>query len=166
MSRMNGLLTLAALLALAPGVSAEGAAPASSNTVITSDTLVFDYGKMTAVFEGHVVVIDPEVTMTAASLIVRFDASNNVESVVASGGVEVTQLDRVGRCDEAVYTARSGAIVMTGHAELRRAMDAMKGDEIQIYVNDKKVVCKPGKLLIFPGKNGASTGLNRLRKQP
>jgi lipopolysaccharide export system protein LptA len=165
MNRTSIRCALAAVWALTLLPGARGAPPEPVSTVITSDTLVFDYGKMTAVFEGHVVVVDPEVTMTAAALIVRFDASNNVESVVASGGVEVKQLDRTGRCDQAVYTARNGSIVMTGKAELRRALDAMQGDEIQIYVNDERVLCKPGKLVIFPGTGAGATGFNRRQRE-
>ncbi len=166
----NRLLAPAVGAWLAAAGAGYGQSPVSSNTVITSDTLVFDYGQMTAVFEGHVVVIDPEVTLTASSMVVRFNADNDVESVVATGSVEVRQLDRTGLCEEAVYTARNGAIVMKGKgerkAELRRALDSLRGDEIQIYVNAQKVICTPGKLVIFPGTGGRSTGMNRLRVKP
>ncbi len=119
-------------------------------TVITSESLMFDYGRSTCVFEGDVVVTEPRVKLECDKLYVFFDATNNVDSVVATDAVKVTQENKVGTCDKAVYTSKTGAIVMTGNATLRRGRDSINGDEITIYVNSEKVTCKPGRLVVFP----------------
>ena len=126
---------------------------APTNTVITSDSLMFDYGRSTCVFEGNVVATDPRVKLECEKLYVFFDATNNVDSVVATDSVRVTQADRRGTCDKAVYTAKTGAIVMTGNAKLMRGRDAVNGDEIKIFVNSEKMICKPGRLVVYPSSS-------------
>jgi lipopolysaccharide export system protein LptA len=140
-----------ALLAFAglAGYAEEAVAPVGK-TVITSESLVFDYGRSTCVFEGNVVVTEPRVKLECQKLYVFFDATNNVDSVVASESVKVTQSEKVGTCDKAVYTAKTGAIVMTGNAKLKRERDTLEGDEIKIFVNSEKVMCTPGRLVFFP----------------
>ena len=122
----------------------------AQETVITSESLMFDYGRSTCVFEGDVVVTEPRVKLECEKLYVFFDATNNVDSVVATDSVRVTQDPKRGTCDKAVYTAKTGAIVMTGAATLKRGRDSINGDEITIYVNSEKVTCKPGRLVVFP----------------
>jgi len=97
-----------------------------------------------------VVVTEPRVKLECEKLYVFFDATNNVDSVVATDSVRVTQADRRGTCDKAVYTAKMGAIVMTGNAKLMRGRDVVNGDEIKIFVNSEKVICTPGRLVVFP----------------
>jgi len=120
-------------------------------TVITSDSLEYDYGNAVAHFEGHVVVVDPEVTIRCARMIVEFAEDDSVKSVLAKDDVEIEKDDKRGYCDRAVYTTQTGAIVMTGHAKLQRGRDVVSGKEITIYVDSEKVECRPGKLVVFPG---------------
>lgn len=146
---------LAVLLAVAAGVGlAALAAPVApgpmGKTVITSDTLLFDYRQRMCVFEGNVVVTEPRVKMESQKLHVFFDASNNVESVVATESVKVTQENRVATCGRAVYTVQSGAIVMTIDPMLSRGRDELRGDEIKIFVNSQKVISTPGQAVFYP----------------
>lgn len=147
------LVAVAALAALGMGLCVPASGQDATNaqeTVITSESLMFDYGRSTCVFEGDVVVTEPRVKLECEKLYVFFDATNNVDSVVATDSVRVTQDNRRGTCDKAVYTASTGAIVMTGDATLKRGRDSINGDEITIYVNSEKVTCKPGRLVVFP----------------
>ena len=149
--RSRSAMVSAVGVLLAIGVwawAAEEAEPAE--TIVTSESLMFDYGRSTCVFEGSVVVTDPRVKLECDKLYVFFDATNNVDSIVAMDSVHVVQEDRKGTCDKAVYTASTGAIVMTGNATLARGRDAIHGDEIKIFVNSEKVTCTPGRLVVFP----------------
>lgn len=119
-------------------------------TVITADTLLFDYRQRMCVFEGNVVVVEPRVRMESQKLHVFFDASNNVESVVATESVKVTQANRVATCGRAVYTVESGAIVMTIDPMLARGRDELHGDEIRIFVHSEKVISTPGRAVFYP----------------
>jgi len=146
-------MAIAALAAVGMGLCATADVQDTTNTqetVITSESLMFDYGRSTCVFEGDVVVTEPRVKLECEKLYVFFDATNNVDSVVATDSVRVTQDNKRGTCDKAVYTAKTGAIVMTGDAKLKRGRDSINGDEITIYVNSEKVTCKPGRLVVFP----------------
>jgi len=145
---------LAGSAALAGAGPAAPAAPAEGATVITADTLLFDYQQRMCVFEGNVVVTDPRVRMESQKLHVFFDASNNVESVVATEAVKVTQEDRVATCGRAVYTAGNGAIVMTQTPVLIRGRDQLRGEEIRIFVYSEKVISTPARLVVFPADSG------------
>ena len=144
---------MTSVLAIGAGLCSMAYGQEASNaqeTVITADSLMFDYGRSTCVFEGSVVVTEPRVKLECEKLYVFFDATNNVDSVVATDSVHVRQENKHGTCDKAVYTAKTGAIVMTGKARLQRGRDSIDGDEITIYVNSEKVTCKPGRLVVFP----------------
>ncbi len=122
----------------------------TGETVITSDSLLFDYRRSFCVFEGNVKVTDPRVAISCQKLHVFFDAEHKVETLMAMEAVSVTQSNRVATCDRAVYTAGTGEIVMTGNAVLTRGRDRLAGDEIRIFVHSEKVICTPGRLVIFP----------------
>ncbi len=152
MSRSNKLVVLLAVLGgICLAVMAAPVVPGPvGETVITSDTLLFDYRQRMCVFEGNVVVTEPRVRMESQKLHVFFDASNRVESVVATESVRVTQENRVATCGRAVYTVDSGAIVMTINPMLARGRDELRGDEIKIFVHSEKVISTPGRLVVYP----------------
>jgi lipopolysaccharide transport protein LptA len=124
----------------------------TGKTVITSETLVFDYGRSTCVFEKNVFIDDPRVKMECQKLYVFFDASNRVDSIVATGSVKIWQGNKRGVCEKAVYTDKTGDIVMTGKPKLQRGNDLVQGRKIEINVNSEKLVCTPGRLVVFPGE--------------
>ncbi len=119
-------------------------------TVITSDTLLFDYQRSIAVFEGNVKVEDSQVTLTCEKLYVYFDADNQIDSVVAREQVHVVQADREARAGKAVYTAKDGSIILTEQPRLLRGSDELRGDEIKIFTHSEKVISTPGRLVVFP----------------
>jgi len=88
--------------------------------------------------------------MKCDKLYIFFNSTNSVESIVATGSVKVWQENRVAVCDKAVYTEKSGAIVMTGHAKLQQGKNLVQGKEIKIFVNSQKVISTPGRLVVFP----------------
>ncbi len=169
----GALLLMVALAALAGPARAVGDPPGDEGlqTVITAQEMTFDYGAGKAWFTGDVDLVDPEVKLKSDTLLVIFNADGDVERLEAAGNVRIWQLDRRGTCEEAVYTAQDGRIRMLGSsvdglhrpARLMSGTDSLSGDEILIYVHQETVVCKPGKLVIFPDENPESTGLNRLR---
>jgi len=130
-------------------------------TVVTSDSLMFDYGRSTCVFDGDVVVDDPRVKMECEKLYIFFDATNSVDSIVATGSVKVWQGDKRGVCDKAVYTEKTGAIVMTGSPKLQSGNSLVRGTEIKIFVNSEKVISTPkARLVVFPSES------KNFRKKP
>ncbi len=132
-------------------VSAGALRAEEKQTVITADTLLFDYQRSIAVFEGSVRVVDPQVTLTCEKLFVYFDSNNQIESVVARENVHIVQEDRHARAERAVYRATEGSIVLTKNARLYRGVEILEGDEIQIFTHSERVIAKPARLVIVPG---------------
>jgi lipopolysaccharide transport protein LptA len=160
-----GLLAGVVLLAGAGrGVAEPTAEVLKTQTVITSDTLMFDYGRRLAVFDGNVVVKDTDLTLTADKLKASFTEDNDIEFMEAVGRVVLVQGDRKGECAKATYSAASGQIVLTAKpgkkVVLRRSRDFLQGDEVIINVNSEKVICRPGMLTIYP-ESGKSVNLPR-----
>lgn len=155
---------VAAGMAVAVLAGVAAAEPADSNSVITADGLVFDYGRMVGVFEGNCVVADPQVRMACDKLTVIFEGTNDVKSVTATGNVRVFQGDKSATCDQAVYIARSGEIELNGNAHLFRAKDTISGKKITFWLNEERVVCTPARLTIYPtgDRKGGDAGLPAL----
>jgi len=144
---------------------AGGALAQSTNaTVITSEKLSFDYKRSIAVFEGNVVVEDPQLKMRADKLNVLFEGTNSVKSVVAVGNVLLWYGDKTASCRHAIYVAKTGEITLRGNAALRREQDSVTGEEIVFYLNEERVECRPGRLVIFPESRG-QIGLENLPRR-
>jgi len=128
----------------------------TNKTVITSDRLSYDYKKSLAVFEGHVVVVDPRMTMEADEMRLVFNATNSIKSVTAVGNVRMKSEDKTATCDRAVYLADSEEVTMTGNARLNRGRDCVTGDRIVFYMEEDRVVVEGRThLVVFP-ENGPS----------
>lgn len=131
-----------------------GEESAVGNTVITSRTLEFDYRRHIAVFEGDVVVVDPQLTLHSDHLTVLFTPENEVKSVTAWGNVRLKQDDKTGLCERAIYLAKTGEVIMTGNARLFRGKDSVRGRKITFFVDEDRMTCEPGYLIIHPRDSG------------
>lgn len=160
----QSILTVVALFGL--GIAQLQAMPpeAGEETIISANHLNFDYRDFVATFIGDVSVVDPQFRMTSDRMIVYFEGTNDVRQVKAAGNVQVFSEDRRAYADEAYYTKAEEQIILVGNASLQRGLDAVRGDRITIWLNDERVECEPGMLVIAPGQ--ASIGQGRERKQP
>ena len=125
--------------------------PAPTNTVITSGQLTFDYKRSIAIFEKDVVAVDATMKLECDRLTVLFDKKNEVKSLSAVGNVKMTSEGRTGTCKKAIYLAKTGELLMTGDARLSRGRDTVSGKRITIWLNDDRMICEPGRLVIYPG---------------
>jgi lipopolysaccharide transport protein LptA len=123
---------------------------ASSNTVITAGYLEFDYRRSIALFKKDVVVVDPQIRMESDELRVFFDATNNVKAITALGHVRLTSGDWKATCRKAVYTSRTGKVLMVGDAKVDRGGDSVMGNIITFWTKEDRWTCTPGKLIIAP----------------
>lgn len=145
---MRRLLTIC-LVVVSAHVWAEDET-AGGATVITANRLSFDYERYSAVFEENVVVSDPQIRMESDKLNVLFDGEDNVKSVTAMGNVRLRYEDKTGSCGRAVYLANKGQIVLAESAVLRRGRDAVMGEKITVWIGEDRMLCEPGRLVIFP----------------
>ena len=147
-----GLLSVESGLAQQANYAVEG-----DVTVVTANRLVFDYSKQYALFEGDVVVVDPDMKMSADSLIIKFDAESDVQSIVAKNNVVIEQEDKRAESGVAAYDVSTGKVVLEDNPLVRRGKDILTGDTITFWRDENKMVCEPrARLIIFPQDDGGT----------
>ena len=125
-------------------------------TVITSDKLTADYKQHFALFEGNVVVTDPQMQLTSEKLNVTFDANNKIKALRAEGKVNIRQTDKVAKADVATYDLDSGKVVLTGKPRVMRGQDVLEGEVITMFRNESRILVYPrARLVVYPEKGGA-----------
>lgn len=155
------------LMILIAGITFAADAPATNKTTITSDRLSFDYQRMTAEFEKNVVVVDSNMQLQADKLTVVFDNESSMKQAIAIGSVRLTQQDKIGTCQKAIFIAKTGEIMLVGDAQIKRGNDLVKGDKITFWINEDRMVCEPGNLVLTPTKSaglpsiGPATGIKK-----
>jgi len=154
---MRVSVLLCAVLALCAGAAGAADVTATNRTVITSDRLEFDYARSAAIFEGNVVVTDPAVRIESDKLNVLFSRTNTLESVTAVGNVVMNYGDKNARCDKAIYLSGKGELLLIGRVELRRGQDTVNADVIRYWLADDRMVCEPGRMVVFQ-QEGAHGG--------
>jgi lipopolysaccharide export system protein LptA len=104
---------------------------------VTADQLAVNNADGTAVFSGNVIVTQGEMKLAAGEVKVTYGTEqNDIESLVASGGVTVTNLGDAAEAQEAVYTIDSGVIVLSGDVLLTQGPSAMAGQKLTINLKD------------------------------
>ena len=130
------------------------AAPADTNaTVITSTRMSFDQQQRVAIFDEHVVVIDPEIQIRADRLKVIFSEENKVKTILAEGHVTIEQKTLKALSDSATYDVQEGKVVLSGNPQIQRDRDALAGDTITFWRDTNRILCEPSaRLIIHAGK--------------
>ncbi|MFO1203376.1 MAG: lipopolysaccharide transport periplasmic protein LptA [Tabrizicola sp.] len=104
---------------------------------VSADQLAVNNADGTAVFSGNVVVTQGEMKLAAAEVKVTYGTDQkNIQALVASGGVTVTNLGDAAEAREAVYTVDSGVIVLSGDVLLTQGPSAMAGQKLTINLKD------------------------------
>ncbi len=158
------LISAGALLAWRMAVGADGNAAGGASasleisgqvTVVTSERLTFDYAKKYALFEGDVVVTDPQMKLMADSLEVRFDEAGQVQLISATGHVVIEQEDKRATAGRASYEVTDGRILLEDNPRVVRGRDMLEGDRIIFWRDKNKMICEPNaRLVIYPQKGG------------
>jgi len=125
-------------------------------TIITSDKLTADYKQHFALFDGNVVVTDPQMQLTSEKLNVIFDSNNKIKAIRADGQVVIRQTDKVAKSDVATYDLDSGKIVLSGKPRVMRGKDVLEGEVITMFRNESRILVYPrARLVVYPEKGGA-----------
>ncbi len=159
---VNLMLVMVFIVSGISSVTAESTAGKASKTTITANTMSYDYKRSIAIFQDNVVVIDPQVKLEADALTVLFDSTNEIKSVTAVGNVRIKSDDKAATCNKAIYLAQSGEILLTGDAVLMRNNDTLEGRQITFWLNEERVLCKPGKLIIYSDQERSGTDVFNL----
>jgi len=130
------------------------AATPGREAVITADRIEFDNKEGVILFDENVFVDDEQFVMRSDRLLVFMEGTNDVQQVMAVGRVSITNENRSAACDKAVYTKKSGQIVMTGNARLMRQGDQggeVTGNRITFWLDDERMEVSPGRVVLPPG---------------
>ena len=104
---------------------------------VTADQLAVNNADGSAVFSGNVLVVQGEMKLAAGEVRVTYGTQqNDIQELVASGGVTVTNLGDAAEAQEAVYTIASGVIVLSGDVMLTQGPSAMAGQKLTINLKD------------------------------
>jgi lipopolysaccharide export system protein LptA len=104
---------------------------------VTADQLAVNNADGTAEFSGNVLVTQGEMKLAAGAVKVSYGADKkSIETLVASGGVTVTNLGDAAEAKEAVYTIATGVIVLSGDVLLTQGASAMAGQKLTINLKD------------------------------
>jgi lipopolysaccharide transport protein LptA len=123
---------------------------ASTNgTLITSKSLLFEQKKGEAVFEGNVVVTDPDIKINSDKLIVFFDEDHKITRIEAIGSVVIIKDDIKTNSKKAEFEVESGKVVLSGSPRVKRGKDTLAGDTITFWQNDDRILCEPNATLFI-----------------
>jgi lipopolysaccharide export system protein LptA len=122
---------------------------------VQADQLAVNNADGTAVFSGNVVVVQGKMKLAAGEVRVTYGSDQKeIDKLVASGGVIVTNLGDAAEAREAVYTIASGQIVLSGDVLLTQGGSAMAGQKLTIDLKDGSGVMEGRVTTTFvPGGN-------------
>ena len=127
----------------------------AGETLLTGETLVFDYDQRFVRMDRDVKVSDDQGVLKTQSLVGRFSASNDVESIEAKGGVDLVSSNRTATAEEAIYHVRTGYVQMKGRASASDGGNRLAGEQIELWLKgERKMVCEPNALLEVKGVSG------------
>lgn len=120
---------------------------------VTSETFSVDTASGNAVFSGNVVVGQGEMRLAAGEVrVVYAEGGKTIETLIASGGVTLTNATEAAESQEAVYTIDSGVVVMTGNVLLTQGASAMSAQKLTINLKSGTGVLEGGVQTTFtPG---------------
>ncbi len=128
-------------------------------TLLSGESLVFDYDRRDVRMKQEVVVTDDQGTMKTETLIGRFSVSNTIEFLEADGGVAVESADRTASAGKAVYDYLNGRIQMEEKASVSVGGNSLSGEQIEFWVTrDRRLICEPNALLVISGASDLKLG--------
>ena len=105
---------------------------------VTSDSLSVDQATGNAIFAGNVIVIQGDLRMAAAEVSVFYgdqDGSQQVDQVIATGGVLLTRGADAAEGNRAEYSVGTAAMLLTGDVLVTQGRTAISGDRLSIDLN-------------------------------
>jgi lipopolysaccharide export system protein LptA len=107
---------------------------------VTADKLVVNQTDRTALFTGHVIVIQGQFEMTAPSVQMIYTketatTKSTISRIHATEGVTLTDGAETAKGMDAVYTVIDGQVVMIGNVLMIQGQNAMAGRQLNIDLN-------------------------------
>jgi lipopolysaccharide export system protein LptA len=147
--------------------------PAENHPIeISADRLEAYDAKKMVLFSGNAVAIQGDRVIKAEKIFLYYrkeerdpgresmrdiGKTGDLEKMEAKGHVSVSQGDRLVTGDQAVYYQESQKIVMTGSAVMQQGNNIVRGDKIEVFLNENRGVVEAGenkrvKATIYPAE--------------
>lgn len=114
-------------------IAFQGLKAASGEPVeITADSLEISQENQSAIFKGNVVVIQGEMRLSAAEILVDYASGDNsrIDRLTASGSVLLASPSEAAEAESAVYSLASREIEMSGNVLLTQNSAVMTGQKL------------------------------------
>lgn len=108
---------------------------ASAPVEITANGLDIDRETGRAVFSGNVVIVQGNLRMAAAEVVVNYGGQaeqQRVQSVTASGGVLVTRGEDAAEGERAEYSVTGAELLISGNVLLTQGPTTLAGDRLSV----------------------------------
>jgi lipopolysaccharide transport protein LptA len=116
---------------------------------IRSDRLTIHQKEQRAVFEGNVKTVQGELKIDCEKLTVTYagekdkrSKAGEIKQMVFTGSVSITQKNRQGHCEKAVYDRVAGRIVCTGKPWVVEGENRIRGERIVYLLEEDQVRIK------------------------
>jgi lipopolysaccharide export system protein LptA len=112
---------------------------------ITADRVNADSVRNSVTFQGNVVAVQADVTLSASRVHAEYSrTAKAIERIEADGDVRVVQGDREARAPHAVFFNLEQRVVLTGGADLRQGENTLRGETITLYLRENRSVVTGG----------------------
>jgi lipopolysaccharide export system protein LptA len=125
------------------------------NVVIFSGSAVASQGERVIKAEKILLYYKKEKQEPAREGMQHIGKVGDLERIEAQGHVVITQGDRMVTGNKAVYYQETQKIIMTGDAVLKQGSSIVRGDKVQVFLNENRGLVEAGenkrvKATIFP----------------
>lgn len=106
---------------------------------IKSDTLTLNSKERVFTYKGNVEIVRGDITITADTVIGKYDEKNQLQMVIGEDNVVLTRgEDMRATANRAVYSIPLATIELTEGPELTRKGNVLSADKITVYVNEDR----------------------------
>lgn len=122
-----------------------------NQTTITSEQFKLDMNRREGLFVGNVILSSPNFKLRAPEMSVIFsEKDNKIERMIARGGVEIEQADRLSKSSQVEYIVAEDKIILSGAPEVIQNKNKITGTTITIYRKDNRMdIDGRSRVLIF-----------------
>jgi lipopolysaccharide export system protein LptA len=112
---------------------------------VKADQLAVNNADGSAVFSGNVVVAQGDMRLAAGEVRVVYAPDGKaIQTLIATGGVTITNVTDAAEAKEAVYTIDSGTVVMTGDVLLTQGASTLASQKLTINLKTGTGVMEGG----------------------
>lgn len=122
------------------GLEATATVPGPPPLVISGKQSAWDLKKGEVVFDGGVVAVRADVTITCDKLAVTY-VGDKVDVARATGNVRVTKGTREATGATAVLTVADGRVQIEGQPAIHDGNNHMTGSVIVLFLDDERLLC-------------------------